>query len=57
VREELQCDGCGRIRTGAAGPRMENVEDPSLSLSWPGALPDGWSAEWDPSPTNIGDLK
>jgi hypothetical protein len=25
VREELQCSGCGRIRTGAAEPRMENV--------------------------------
>jgi hypothetical protein len=25
VREELQCDGCGRIRTGTAGPRMEDV--------------------------------
>jgi hypothetical protein len=24
VREELQCGGCGRIRTGAAGPRVEN---------------------------------
>jgi hypothetical protein len=27
VREELQCSGCGRIRTGAAGPRVENVEE------------------------------
>jgi hypothetical protein len=26
VREELQCDGCRRIRTGAAGPRVEDVE-------------------------------
>jgi hypothetical protein len=25
VREELQCDGCGRIRTGAVEPRVENV--------------------------------
>jgi hypothetical protein len=25
VREELQCDGCGRIRTGAIEPRVENV--------------------------------
>jgi hypothetical protein len=25
VREELQCGGCGRIRTGAAGPRVEDV--------------------------------
>jgi pentatricopeptide repeat protein len=25
VREELQCSGCGRIRTGAAGLRVENV--------------------------------
>jgi hypothetical protein len=24
VREELQCGGCGRIRTGAAGPRVED---------------------------------
>jgi hypothetical protein len=24
-REELQCDGYRRIRTGAAGPRMEYV--------------------------------
>jgi hypothetical protein len=24
VREELQCGGCGRIRTGAPGPRVEN---------------------------------
>jgi hypothetical protein len=25
VREELLCDGCGRIRTGAARPRVENI--------------------------------
>jgi hypothetical protein len=25
VREELQCGGWRRIRTGAAGPRVENV--------------------------------
>jgi hypothetical protein len=25
--EELQCGGCGRIRMGAAGPRVENVEE------------------------------
>jgi hypothetical protein len=25
MREELQCGGCGRIRTGAAGPRVEDV--------------------------------
>jgi hypothetical protein len=25
VREELQCSGCGQIRTGAAGLRVENV--------------------------------
>jgi hypothetical protein len=25
VREELQCGGCERIRTGAAGPRVENI--------------------------------
>jgi hypothetical protein len=25
VREELQCGGCGRIRTGAAGPRVKDV--------------------------------
>jgi hypothetical protein len=26
VREELQRGGCERIRTGAAGPRVEDVE-------------------------------
>jgi hypothetical protein len=26
VREELQYGGCERIRTGAAGPRVEDVE-------------------------------
>jgi hypothetical protein len=26
VREELQYGGCERIRTGAAGPRVEEVE-------------------------------
>jgi hypothetical protein len=26
VREELQCDGCGRFRMGAARPRVEDVE-------------------------------
>jgi hypothetical protein len=25
VREELQCGGCERIRTGAAEPRVEDV--------------------------------
>jgi hypothetical protein len=25
VREELQCDGCGRIRTGAIEPRVVNI--------------------------------
>jgi hypothetical protein len=25
VREELQCDGCGRFRTGATRPRVEDV--------------------------------
>jgi hypothetical protein len=25
VREELQCGGCRRIRTGAAGPCVEDV--------------------------------
>jgi pentatricopeptide repeat protein len=25
VREELQCSGCGRIRTGVVGLRVENV--------------------------------
>jgi hypothetical protein len=25
VREELQCGGCGRIRTGAVEPRVENI--------------------------------
>jgi hypothetical protein len=25
VWEELQCGGCGRIHTGAAGPRVEDV--------------------------------
>jgi hypothetical protein len=25
VREELQCSGCGRIRTGAVEPHVENV--------------------------------
>jgi hypothetical protein len=25
VREELQCGGCGRIRTRVAGPRVEDV--------------------------------
>jgi hypothetical protein len=25
VREELQCSGCERIRTGAAGPCVEDV--------------------------------
>jgi hypothetical protein len=30
-------------------------EDPTLPLSWPCALPDGWSVEWNPSPINTDD--
>jgi hypothetical protein len=26
MREEPQCEGCGRFRTGAARPRVEDVE-------------------------------